>query len=144
MICCSTAGVCGHIGATRLYKIRTYEYSDYKTSFHHPGSPRARKSDQFTVLCSLLRVLVQKAAHRISVILVHVAVCQCYVDRAMDGESPASLPSTRPRVPLVRFKVQRTTAKGYWKGSERAYFRRGVGIHVAALEVGHCSRVLDA
>ena len=83
---------------------------------------------------SLLRVLVQEAAH-FSVILVHVAVCQRYFDRVLDGETPASLPSTRPRVTFSSL-VRRTTAKGYWKGSERAYIRRGVGMHVAALDVG--------
>ena len=43
-------------------------------------------------------VLIQEAAHFISVILVHVAVCQRHIHRVMDEESPASLPSTRPRV----------------------------------------------
>ena len=61
-------------------------------------STRAREFDQFMVLCSLLRVLIQEAAHFISVILVHVAVCQRYIHRFLDEESPASLPSTRPRV----------------------------------------------
>ena len=94
---------------------------------------------------SLLRVLVQEAAHFISVILVHVAVCQRYFDRVKDGEPPASLPSTRPRVTFSSL-VRRTAANGYWKGSERAYFRRGVGMHVAALNagLGHSSINADA
>ena len=86
-------------------------------------------------------MLVQEAAHIVSVILVHVAVCQRYIDRVKDGESPASLPSTRPRVTFSS-----DDCKVYWKGSERAYLRGGVGIHVAALEVGlgHSSTVYDA
>ena len=115
----------------------------YKTPFHHPRSPRAREFDQFTVLCALLCVLVQEAAHIVSVILVHVAVCQRYTERAIDGEPPASLPSTRPRVSFSSVRPKddcKGSVEGVGKG---IYFRRGVGIHVAALEVGlgHSSTV---
>ena len=90
-------------------------------------------------------MLVQEAAHIVSVILVHVAVCQRYIGRAMNGESPASLPSTRPRITFSSVRPK-DDCKVYWKGSERAYLPRGVGIHVAALEVGlgHSSTVYDA